>query len=62
VIVELDGRAGHGYQAAVERDRARDLTIRAAGYRVLRYSWWQVTRDQERVVADLRRELACEPK
>jgi very-short-patch-repair endonuclease len=61
VIVELDGQAGHGYEAAVERDRARDLTLRAAGYRVLRYSWWQITSDQGRVVADLRRELAGEP-
>jgi very-short-patch-repair endonuclease len=36
VVVELDGFAFHGHRAAFERDRARDATLQAAGYRVLR--------------------------
>jgi very-short-patch-repair endonuclease len=57
VIVELDGRAGHGTEAQLQRDHERDLTLRAAGYTVLRYTWRQITREGELVLADLRRAL-----
>jgi hypothetical protein len=57
LIVELDGRAAHGTQAQLARDHERDLRLRAAGFRVLRYSWRQVTRAPALVLADLRREL-----
>ena len=57
VIVELDGKRGHGTPAQISRDHARDLTLRAAGFTVLRYSWRQITREAEMVLADLRRAL-----
>jgi very-short-patch-repair endonuclease len=57
VIVELDGRAGHGTAAQVQRDHERDLILRAAGYTVLRYTWRQITREGELVLADLRQAL-----
>ena len=60
VVVELDGRAAHASSAAMERDRARDLTLRAAGYTVLRYTWRQVTREMRAVARDVRAHLNLE--
>lgn len=57
VIVELDGRDAHGTPAQVARDHERDLRLRAAGFTVLRYTWRQITRLPDLVLADLRREL-----
>lgn len=58
VIVELDGRATHGTRQAFERDRQRDRILQAAGWRVIRLTWRQLTRDGEAVERDLRGLLA----
>lgn len=51
LIVEIDGFAYHGGRAAFERDRNRDATLTAAGYRVVRITWRQLTRETEAVLA-----------
>ena len=43
LVVEVDGYAYHGHRAQFERDRRKDLALTAAGYRVIRVSWRQLT-------------------
>lgn len=54
LIVETDGRDVHGTRQAFERDRERDQRLMLAGYRVVRFTWRQVTREPERVASTLR--------
>ncbi len=51
LVVEVDGRATHGTRRAFQADRDRDGRLAVAGYRVLRFTWWDVTR-RPAVVAD----------
>ncbi len=53
LIVEVDGYAFHSGRAAFERDRRRDVALQAAGYRVVRVTWRQMTREPHAVVAML---------
>ena len=57
LIVELDGHETHANPVANEEDRRRELILRRAGYRVIRYTWRQVTGNPAAVVTDLRRAL-----
>ncbi|MEJ7717258.1 MAG: DUF559 domain-containing protein [Thermoleophilaceae bacterium] len=58
LIVELDGHAAHGRRSAFEADRARDRSINAAGWRVVRVTWRQLNSEATSLAADLRRLLA----
>jgi very-short-patch-repair endonuclease len=59
LVVEVDGRATHGTRSAFQADRDRDGRLAVAGYVVLRFTWWDVTR-RPAVVADrVRRMLAA---
>jgi very-short-patch-repair endonuclease len=51
LVVEVDGFQYHRTRAVFERDRHRDGRLLVAGYRVLRITWRQLTRERERVVA-----------
>ena len=53
VIVELDGRDNHSSPGQMERDRRKDLQLRAAGYVVVRYTWAQLIFETSAVLADL---------
>lgn len=57
LVVEVDGGQAHGTPARVARDRANELALRASGYRVIRYSRWQVTEQAALVAADVRTAL-----
>jgi very-short-patch-repair endonuclease len=54
LIVELDGRAFHDHASAFERDRERDATLVAAGYRVVRVTWRRLADDPDREAKRLR--------
>ncbi len=58
LIVELDSRAVHDTAAAFERDRERDRTLLADGWRTARVTWRHVHRDGPATARDLRRLLA----
>ena len=51
LIVETDGRRVHGTRRAFEHDRQRDQRLALAGYRVVRFTWKQITAEPEQVVA-----------
>jgi very-short-patch-repair endonuclease len=50
LIVEVDGYAFHGGRSSFESDRRRDLELAAAGFRVIRVSWRQITREPHAVL------------
>lgn len=58
VIVEVDGWATHGTQAAFERDRPRDARLENDGWRVIRVTWRRLTSEPEAVLATIATALA----
>jgi hypothetical protein len=53
LIVELDGGEAHHTRAAFESDRARDRTLQAAGWTVVRVTWRQLTQERRALASDL---------
>ena len=49
LIAETDGHRIHGTRRAFERDRRRDQRLAVAGWRVVRFTWRQVTLDPDEV-------------
>jgi very-short-patch-repair endonuclease len=43
LIVEVDGYAYHRSPSAFERDREKDVILGVAGWRVMRFTWAQIT-------------------
>jgi len=56
LVVETDGARYH--DNALAREIERQAMLEAAGYRVLRVNWRQVTRDTDETVRRIRRALA----
>jgi hypothetical protein len=49
LIAETDGHRTHGTRRAFERDRRRDQRLALAGWRVVRFTWRQITLDPDEV-------------
>jgi very-short-patch-repair endonuclease len=62
LVIEVDGFAVHGTRVAFERDRRRDARLLLAGYRVIRLTWRQLTRERSSVIVLLRSALGTETK
>jgi hypothetical protein len=60
LVVEIDGRAYHSDEIAFQRDRTRQNRLIAAGYRVLRFTWDDVVRRPDHVLAAVRQALAAD--
>jgi very-short-patch-repair endonuclease len=61
LIVELDGREGHGWLAAKERDHVRDADLQLQGYLVIRVSWRRLHHEPDEVAARIRRAAQRRP-
>jgi very-short-patch-repair endonuclease len=61
LIVEIDGFAFHSSPSAFERDRYRDGVLTAAGFRVMRVTWQQLTREPESLLVRLTKALVAHP-
>jgi very-short-patch-repair endonuclease len=53
VVLEVDGLEFHGGDVAFHRDRARDRTLVAAGFQVLRFTWRQLSDEPEACIGAL---------
>lgn len=53
LVAEVDGFAHHSHRSAFENDRRRDHILAAEGLVVLRFTWRQIHREPEKVVARL---------
>lgn len=58
LVAEVDGMAYHGSARAFVEDRRRDADLIAAGYRVLRVTWPDLTREPEATLVRLAQALA----
>jgi very-short-patch-repair endonuclease len=56
LAVEIDSYRFHGGRVSFEGDRVRDAQL--TGYKVLRFTWWRLTRHPTAVAATVARELA----
>lgn len=61
LIVEVDGRETHLTRQAFERDRARDAKLTLAGYRVVRFTYRQISDAPQAVALTLRALLGPRP-
>ena len=51
LVVEADSRTHHSQLTDWEADRERDLQLLAAGWRIVRVTWWQI-KERPRLVVD----------
>jgi very-short-patch-repair endonuclease len=61
ILIEADRRRWHSLSEAFETDRRRDNLAMLAGWRVLRFTWQDITDRSGQVVAMIREALATNP-
>lgn len=58
LIIEVDGRRYHSEEDEFTRDRVKDRELNAAGYTVLRFTYWQImsewARSEQEILAFVR--------
>jgi hypothetical protein len=59
LVVEVDGERAHTGREAFVRDRNRQNRLVNAGYRVLRFTWWDLTGRPDTVIMAIRTALAA---
>ncbi len=57
LVVEVDGERAHSGREAFVRDRNRQNRLVNAGYRVLRFTWWDLTNRPQAVLDEIRTAL-----
>lgn len=57
LAIEVDGWAFHSDQHAFQNDRVRQNRISLQGWKVLRFTWQDLTENPERVIAEIRRAI-----
>lgn len=55
VVIEADGMAYHSDAETFGRDRVKQNAIIVAGYRILRFTWIDLTEYPDRVIAEVKR-------
>jgi very-short-patch-repair endonuclease len=56
--VEIDGMRAHISPEAFRQDRSKQNRLINAGYRGLRFTWWDLTQRPDRVIPQVREALA----
>lgn len=60
LVVEVDGYQLQSSRLAFERDRRHDAKLVAAGYRVMRVTWPQLTNESHMVIARITQALVAQ--
>lgn len=58
VAIEVDGWAFHSDQKTFQRDRNRQNVIALSGWKILRFTWLDLTEHPQRVIAEIARALS----
>lgn len=62
LLIALDGQAYHTDQSAFRRDRSKQNSAMILGWNVLRYTWWDLKDDPDRVGWEIRSALGLTPR
>ena len=57
LVIELDSEGYHNDRMTFRRDRSKQNAVVLLGWTVLRYTWWDIIEEPERVVSEIRTAL-----